>query len=57
MKSYDEELLDDLLAYDGDRRMSEWEVEFIESLNAKRNRDLSDKQANRLQEIYDKMFG
>ena len=55
MTRADQTMLDELLADESDR-MTSWEVEFIESINKQRDRDLSDKQAARLEEIWRKVF-
>lgn len=49
------DMLDELLDDDSDR-LNSWEIEFIENLNQKRNRPLTEPQADKLQQIWDKVF-
>ena len=45
----------ELLDYDGDRRMSSWELEFIENMSERGT--FSESQASKVQEIWDKILG
>lgn len=45
-------MLDDLLAVEDG--LSEWEVEFIDSLDRNRDVDLSDKQADKLKQLHER---
>ena len=49
-------MLDELLADDSDK-MTDWEVEFIESLNKQRDREFSDRQVATLEKIWRKVYG
>ena len=51
------DMLRDLMGYDGDLRMSGWEIEFIEDLSGRKIFPLSDKQSDKLDQIWDKIFG
>ncbi len=48
-------ILDELLAYDGGC-LTAWEIDFIDSLNERRDFDLSEKQADVLNRVWDKAF-
>lgn len=51
-------MLDELLAYDGGR-LSGWAIDFIESLDRRRDdgRPLSARQSDKLREIWDQALG
>ena len=51
------DMLRDLMGYDGDLRMSGWEIEFIEDLSSRKIFPLSDKQSDKLDQIWGKIFG
>lgn len=50
------EMLDELLQDDSDR-MNDWEINFIEDFNRKRDMKLTDRQEQKLRSIWDKVFG
>lgn len=51
------DMLDELLDLTSDEyELSEWEIDFIESLNKQRDRPWSQKQIDKLQQIYRKAF-
>lgn len=49
------DMVDELLADESDR-MTEWEIDFIDSVNKQRDRDLSDKQTAIIERIWNKVF-
>lgn len=55
MRKDDQSMLDELLDYGGGR-LSSWDIEFIESLNQQRDRDLSFKQQKALERMWRKVF-
>lgn len=55
MTAAESSMLNELLNDDSDR-LSEWEIEFIESLDHQRERNLTEKQADKLQKIWDRVF-
>jgi hypothetical protein len=55
MNADEQKLLNELLNDDSDK-LSEWEMEFLESLDRDRGRDLSDKQEEKLNQIWNRVF-
>ena len=49
-------MLDELLGDDSDR-LSEWEVNFLESMDRKRVQASSDRERHKLEQIWEKLFG
>lgn len=45
----------ELLEYDGDRRMSEWELQFVETMSERST--FSESQANKVGEVWQSIFG
>lgn len=48
-------MLDELLEVDDG--LSDWEVEFVEDLDRHADRELTDKQESKLEQIWQKVFG
>ena len=56
MTARESKMLDELLTDDSDT-LSDWEIDFIESMDKKRRLDLSDRESAKLIQVWDKAFG